>query len=124
MDKRAFAQIDQRAGDRRVLRAPGVVWFPGRSPTEVRTLDASPGGVGVRHEPPFPPAGARGKLRLQLLTDTGTALVEADIEVRYSCVADGAFRTGLQFVAMDPQHVKRLASVLATRPLILESRRD
>jgi hypothetical protein len=121
MDKRAYAQMEQRAGDRRVLRVPGAVWFAGQAPMELRTIDASPGGVGVRHESPFPPAGTRGKLRLQLMVDTGPVRVEADIEVRYSCMSGGAYRSGLQFCAMDPRDLKLLAGVLATRPLVLEA---
>jgi c-di-GMP-binding flagellar brake protein YcgR len=124
MDKRAITQVDQRAGDRHVLRVPGVLWFAGRAPIAVRTLDVSPGGVGLRHDDPVPPIGSRGKLRLQLQLDSGAAVIEADVEVRYSAVAGEALRSGLQFIAMEPRYVKLLVGVLANRPLILESTRD
>jgi hypothetical protein len=111
-------RLEQRAVDRRLLRVAGMVLFPGGVLHDVRTVDASPGGVGVQHERAFPPVGTHGRLRLQVLVESTPAVFESEIEVRFSAVAGHAFRTGLQFVATDPEQSRLLARVLQSRPLV------
>lgn len=100
----ASSPSERRAADRRALRTPAVVTL-GAQEFEVRTLDISPGGLGiVAGANPRP--GTTFQIRFKLpLKPRGALPVALPVRVVHAVFSadEGGFKVGLMFLQLPPE---------------------
>lgn len=96
---------NRRKAERFPLRAKGLMQFQGwANMVKFQTLDVSTEGMGARHDDRIPPKGTIGRLQLTLILDGIPTSVESHFEIRFSCLSQNSYRSGLLFKEMSPEH--------------------
>lgn len=105
---------ERRSHARRNLRTSAVIVLPGGKTVDVRTLDISPGGVGLLIGA-NPPKGTFFDLQVALpMRSDGHTKLHVKVEVMQSIYDghDGGFKVGVRFVGLEPDDSATIAAFL------------
>lgn len=103
--------LDNRESTRKVLKAKAQLSITKEPTREARTIDIGADGLGLLLPEPVR-SGQEGRVIVNMYFGGKSHIVDAAVRVTYCIFSQGAFRTGVKFVGLEPTVLNSITAYL------------